>query len=401
MNPVVILLAFATFVTGTAENIIVGILPDVAGGLGVSLALAGQLTAVFSIVFAVTAPLALVLTKRIDRRRLFLAALGLFILSTFAAAVSPNFAIMLLTRIGMAAASATVCLLATMLATELVDESMQGRAIGIMFMGISGSLVLGVPAGILIADVAGWRGVFLALAALAFTVWLVSWRCIPASGPRGVALPGYLKHLRSAPLVAGQLVSILMIGGHFVLFAFLAPYLVEVAGIADGNVALGFAALGIAGVSGGYFGGWLADRLSPRAALLLTPSAYLAALAGLPLLKGSPGPLFAVMMVWACISWMISPVVQRFLISTGPETAEAGISLNFSAMHVGVGLGTIVGGFLVRYDIAALPVGAAVIATLALMTAAVAFRAAGAVHTRKSSGTSDEHRTLAKANRVA
>ncbi|QRY70700.1 MFS transporter (plasmid) [Ensifer sp. PDNC004] len=397
MNPVVILLAFATFVTGTAENIIVGILPDVAGGLGVSLALAGQLTAVFSIVFAVTAPLALVLTKRIDRRRLFLAALGLFMLSTFAAAASPNFAIMLLTRIGMAAASATVCLLATMLATELVDESMQGRAIGIMFMGISGSLVLGVPAGILIADVTGWRGVFLALAALAFTVWLVSWRCIPASGPRGVALPGYLKHLRSARLVAGQLVSIFMIGGHFVLFAFL----VEVAGIADGNVALGFAALGIAGISGGYFGGWLADRLSPRAALLLTPSAYLAALAGLPLLKGSPGPLFAVMMVWACISWMISPVVQRFLISTGPETAEAGISLNFSAMHVGVGLGTIVGGFLVRYDIAALPVGAAVIPALALITAAVAFRAAGAVHTRKSSGTGDADRTLAKANRVA
>lgn len=368
MNPVVILLAFATFATGTAENIIVGVLPDVAGGLGVSLALASQLTAIFSIVFAVTAPLALMLTMRIERKRLFLGALGFFVVSNLAAAASPNFTTMLISRACMAMASATVCLLATMLATELVDEKMRGRAIGVIFMGISGSLVFGVPAGIVISDIVGWRGVFIGLAMLAAVVCLVGWRCVPVSGVRRTALPMYLKHLRAVSLAAGQVVSILMIAGHFVLFAFLAPYLVRVAGIADNDIVLAFAALGIAGVSGGYFGGWLADRLSPRLALLLTPSAYLAALATIPLLENMPWLMFANLMIWACISWMISPVVQSFLIATDPETAEAGISLNFSAMHIGVGLGTAVGGIaLVQSSILELPWIGAVIAMLAVV----------------------------------
>ncbi|MGB3876681.1 MAG: MFS transporter [Shinella zoogloeoides] len=382
MNPIIVLLAFATFATGTAENIIVGILLEVADGLDVSPALAGQLTAVFSVVFAVTAPLALVLTTRIERRRLFLCALGLFVVSNLAAAASPNFTVMLVARVGMAMASATVCLLATMLATELVDETMRGRAIGIIFMGISGSLVFGVPAGMVVSDLVGWRGVFVALATLAAAVWLVSYRCVPVSGLRRTALPKYMAHLREAPLAAGQLVSILMIGGHFVLFAFLAPYFVQVAGFAEGNVALAFAALGVAGVSGGYFGGWLSDRLSPRAALLLTPSAYLVALAAIPLLESNPWPMFAVMMIWACISWMISPVVQNFLIWSGPKTAEAGISLNFSAMHIGVGLGTAVGGItLEEFSIRALPWTGAFIALLAVFASCYAI---WALNIRKS-----------------
>ncbi|WP_246802116.1 MFS transporter [Ensifer sp. ENS06] len=278
MNPIVVLLAFATFATGTAENIIVGIVSDVAGELGVSIAFAGQLTAVFSIVFALTAPLALVLTMKIERRRLLLCALGLFVVSNLCAAASPNFATLVVARIGMAMASATVCLLATMLATELVAKDMKGRAIGIIFMGISGSLVLGVPAGIFICGLIGWRGVFIALSLLAGLVWLASWRHVPVSARRKAALPTYLDHLRKPPLVAGQFVSILMIGGHFVLFAFLGPYLVEIASVAAENIAIAFAVLGIAGVSGGYLGGWLADRSSPRNVLLLTPTAYLLAL---------------------------------------------------------------------------------------------------------------------------
>ena len=383
MNPIVILLAFATFATGTAENIIVGIVSDVAGELGVSLAFAGQLTAVFSIVFAITAPLALVLTMRVERRRLFLGALGVFIVSNLLAAASPNFASLVVARIGMAMASATVCLLATTLATELVDESRHGRAIGIIFMGISGSLVLGVPAGIFICALTGWRGVFAALALLASLVCLVSWRKIPVSGRRNANLPKYLNHLGEAPLLAGQLVSILMIGGHFVLFAFLSPYLVLVVG--DRNVAIAVAALGIAGVGGGYLGGWLADRFSPRIVLLLVPAAYLLAFAAIPLARGIPWLMFGALLIWACVSWMISPVVQSFLISTGPETAEAGISLNLSTMHIGVGLGTAVGGMaLGNLSIFALPWVGTVTSAFALIASCCAVQSSRSKAARKA-----------------
>ncbi|WP_246810445.1 MFS transporter [Ensifer sp. ENS08] len=140
------------------------------------------------------------------------------------------------------------------------------------------------------------------------------------------------------------------------------------------HIAIAFAVLGIAGVSGGYLGGWLADRFSPRNVLLLTPTAYLLALVTIPLVEGSSWVMFSVLMIWACISWMISPVVQSFLISAGPETADTGISLNLSTMHIGVGLGTAVGGIaLANLSVHALPWVGAIIAALAVVASFCAF----------------------------
>lgn len=262
---------------------------------------------------------------------------------------------------------------------------MRGRAIGLIFMGISGSLVFGVRAGIAISGMIDWRGVFVALALLAAIVLSVTWHNVPASGRRETALSRYLRHLGETPLIAGQFVSILMIGGRLVLFAFLAPYLVQVADIADKRCRSGLRSVGSCGVSGGHLGGWLADGLSPRVALL-TPAIYLGALAAIPLLESPSWLMFGAMMVWACIRWMISPVVQSVLIATGPDTAEAGISLNFSAMHVGVGLGTAIGGLsLEKLSILALPWVGTILAALAVAASSVAlWYSGGRQHRRQA-----------------
>ncbi|MBP0580066.1 MFS transporter [Labrys sp. LIt4] len=378
MDRRVLLLALATFVTGTAENIVIGILPDIAGGLGVSIGLAGQLTAIFSITFALAAPLALLLTARFERKGAFTAALAAFLLCNLLAAASPGYGVLFAARIGMAAASATIALLATMLATELVDERMKGRAIGMIFMGVSGSLVLGVPIGMLVSSLAGWRSVFLALAALAAGVLIVCRLKLPDIGASRQGSPDYGTHLRSTPLASAQLVSILMISGHFVLFGYLSPYIADVLGVTGAGIVLGFVAFGVAGVSGGYLGGLAADKVTPRRAIVLVPAGYLAALLLIPFAAGTSLAFFPVMMVWACLSWMISPVVQSFLIATGPDTAEAGVSLNLSAMHIGVGLGTALGGVAVeRVPIVYLPGIGAGLAALALAAAALAYRGAG------------------------
>ncbi|MBC2885285.1 MFS transporter [Ochrobactrum sp. CM-21-5] len=350
------LLALATFITGTAENIVIGILSGIAPSLDVSVGVAGQLTTVFSITFAITAPLALALTVRFERKAIMLGALALFIFSNMVAGISPSYPVLFLARIGMAAASAAVCLVATMLATELVSTDRRGRAIGTIFMGISGSMVLGVPAGMLIDQWFGWRAVFFSLAFAACIAILLGRRFLPAAGRRRGGTPSYIVHFKSYRLISAQLVSILMIGGHFVLFAYLTPYLAGAVGIASAYVFLAFVAFGLAGMPGGYCGGWLADKLTARTAIVLTPLLYLAILLAIPLAAGSAAAFIPIMMIWACISWMISPVVQSFLIAIDPDAAEAGISLNLSAMHIGVALGTAVGGIVLEYvSLQALP----------------------------------------------
>lgn len=374
MDTRIFVLALATFVTGTAENIIVGILPGIARGLDVSVSAAGQLTSIFSMTFALAAPLALVLTTRFERKAILVSALGVFIASNIVASLSPNYGILFAARIGMAMASAAVCLIATMLATELATPAMRGRAIGIIFVGISGSMVAGVPTGMMVNEWMGWRAVFLCLASAAALVLLLAMRALSGAGRSQRGLPPYMLHLKSFRLVSAQLVSILMIGGHFVLFAYLTLYLLEAVHVSSQRIIWAMLAFGLAGMAGGYLGGLLADKLSPRLAIVLTPLLYLAALMTIPVAISST-VFGAVLMIWACLSWMISPVVQSFLITTDPATAEAGVGINLSAMHVGVALGTATGGLALEYmSLQALPWTGSVLVGLSLLCALNASR---------------------------
>ena len=145
------------------------------------------------------------------------------------------------------------------------------------------------------------------------------------------------------------------------------PKLMAGGGYALGSSLAFLVTLNVGATLGALFGGWLADRLGHRRALRLVPAAFALALAAVPLSLGSIGFL-PVLMVWSAISWMISPVVQSFLLRSDPASGSAGVALNTSAMHLGVGLGAALGGLVV----AALGVAATPWVGLALGLAALA-----------------------------
>ncbi|OXJ13980.1 MFS transporter [Burkholderia sp. AU6039] len=357
MDVRIYLLAAAVFLAGVAENICVGILPAIAAGLHVSIAAAGQLTTIFSAVFALAALVAATCVARIERRTALLASLGAFAAANLCAAASPGYASLFAARVLMAASCATLILVATRFAAELAPASQRGRAIGIVFMGISASLVLGVPIGMRIADWAGWRAVFVSIAvpALPLAIWLG--RRLPRMAPSAViaaadaaGTPSYRAVLARPRLMAAQLVSIAMIGGHFTLFAYLTPYLQAV--LSPGAAALEglYVAFGIAGVTGAWLGGLFSDRLGASRALWACPAVFLVAMAVLPAAGVSPLAFVPAMMLWGGISWSISPIVQNYLIHTAPSLADASVGINVSAMHAGVALGSALGGVLVERD---------------------------------------------------
>ncbi|WP_181262477.1 MFS transporter [Pseudomonas aeruginosa] len=357
-----LLLSLTTFAAGLAESILIGILPPLAEDLRVSISLAGQLTTLFSLGFALAAPLLGWLTRRIERRRLLLATLLLFALSNALAALAPGYLGLLLARLGMSACCGLLIVLASLLAAELAAPAQRGRAIGLIFMGISGSLVFGVPLGVQISDWFGWRWIFAGIAVYSLPLCLLLWRYLPQR--QAGDLPGregYLRQLRQPALWLAQLVSILLLGGHFTLFAYFTPYLASMAGIRSPSEISLIPADTYREIDA------LADRLGHRRALRLVPAAFALALAAVPLSLGSIGFL-PVLMVWSAISWMISPVVQSFLLRSDPASGSAGVALNTSAMHLGVGLGAALGGLVV----AALGVAATPWVGLALVLAALA-----------------------------
>lgn len=382
------LLALTVFLVGIDENICIGILPAISQGLGVSMASAGQLTTVFSAVFALWAFTMAAWLSRHARRRALIVALVVFSLSNLAAAAAPagvpGYAALFVARMAMAASCATIVLLCSRLATEITPPEFHGRAVGIIFMGISGSLVLGVPLGMTLEHWAGWRAVFALIGLVSAPLILVLWRVLPLTQPAtAMTLRAYVKALAKPRLLAAQGVSIAMLAGHFTLFAYLAPYLQTTLAPSPDGLSLLFLAFGVAGVCGAWVGGWGSDRAGAARALLGCPLLFLVAMACVPLAAKLAADsawhvavFIAAMMVWGSLSWSISPVVQNFLIRSAPQEADANVGVNVAAMHVGVALGAGVGGALVDGRALALtPWAGCTLVAVAVALAALAVRA--------------------------
>ncbi|RXZ44567.1 MFS transporter [Crenobacter cavernae] len=348
MNIRVFLLALASFVAGMAETLTVGILPQLAAGLRVPTELAGQLTSIFSLSYGLAILPLVALTGRRERRSLLISAMLVFALANGLVLMAADYLLLLALRVLMAACCALIAFLCISLAGRLVEPAQRGRAIGVVFMGISGSIVLGIPFGIWLAEGWGWKAPFLVLAPMALLAAGALHLCLPRLAPEaGPGWNAWRQALFCLPQLAAQGVSVLLIGGHFVLFTYLAPYVHQRFGLDPAVQSWLFVLFGIGGVSGGYLGGWLSDRLGHARALLGVPLCFALLMAVLPVVEGGFGAFIVPMMAWAAFSWSISPVVQNHLAHTYPEQAAVVMALNVSAMHLGVALGAMAGGLVV------------------------------------------------------
>ncbi|MFC4334572.1 MFS transporter [Salininema proteolyticum] len=120
-------LFFAAFAVGTDDFVIAGLLPEIADDLAVSEAAAGQLVTVFSLTFAVTAPIAAIVTARWSRRAVMVSATAVFIAGNLLAAVAPTYTAPLLLRVMLACAGGVITPTAVATAATLAPTGRQGR----------------------------------------------------------------------------------------------------------------------------------------------------------------------------------------------------------------------------------------------------------------------------------
>lgn len=175
MNKKVYVLAIAAFVVGTVELILGGILDLIATDLHLSLAKAGYLISIFSLVYALSAPILLNMTARFERKKVYMCTLFVFLISNLISAFSSSFYMLMAGRALGAATGSLIFVLSLTLAARIVEPQYKGRAVGIITMGGSASLILGVPLGIFVGNLAGWREVFMLIAILTAVVMVAIW----------------------------------------------------------------------------------------------------------------------------------------------------------------------------------------------------------------------------------
>lgn len=342
MDKRVYLLTTISFVVGMVELIIGGILDLVALDLGISIGRAGLLITFFALVFAISGPVLLFLTGKADRKRVTLIALIVFFIGNIVAVFSTTYSILLVSRIISAASGALLVVLCLTLASHISRPEYRGRAIGLVVMGISASIVLGLPIGVSLGHAFGWRSPFVLVAILTIVLMggvFLFFGKVQSQVP--LSLKEQLLALNNKKILFGHFTMFFFMAGHFTLYGYLTPFVKTTMGFDGTWITIVYFVYGAAAVIGGGIGGFTADRFGIKRTLLTVIILLGISLFVMPQVQFL---FFWVMLViWGVLSWAITPPIQSHLIQLSPDTSDIQQSLNNAALHFGIAFGTFVG----------------------------------------------------------
>ncbi|MFT4279937.1 MFS transporter [Microbacterium sp.] len=349
-----LLLSFAVFLTVTVEALPAGLLTEMSGDLGTSADGIGLLISVWALTVIVTSIPLTRLLRRFDRRPVVAGALTVFAVANLATALSPTLTVALATRVAAAVAHGVFWAVVIVYATSLLPRSHWGRGLAIVTAGGTAATVIGLPLGTTLAQVVGWRWVFVAAAAAA----LLAAAAIAVIMPRNAGAPSVEPSAQDpetsgrdrslVPLLVFGMAAVLIATGQFTSFTYIRPYLETAAGFDPVWAPPLLFAYGATGVIGVVLAGILADRM-PRAALTATVALFVVAFAVLALLPTRPFAVVAALAVWGAAMGALFPLLQSTLMRVASDRtrtlASAGIVVFF---NVGITIGPWLGGRLVE-----------------------------------------------------
>ncbi len=345
-------LALMAFAIGTEAFVITGLLPIIAADVHISIAGTGLLVTVYSLTYAVGSPVLAVVFNNIDRKRAMVLALISFIAGNLAAATADGLAMLLIARMVMAVAAGLAIPTANAVAIALAPPEKRGRAIAVVSSGMTVSTVLGVPLGTMVGGSFGWHATFLMVALLGGMALAGLVFGLPRGLPRSTAtLAQRLAVARDGAVLRTLAATTVWAASIFTVFTYIAVALHDV-GMTPSGVSFALLVFGIAAAIGNMAGGRLVDRFGPRpvagiALALLTAALVLESLT----LRFAPPEIAApamllLLFMWGLGGWAFYVAQVVALVRLSPEAPMIALSLNASAMYLGIGLGGMIGGTL-------------------------------------------------------
>jgi DHA1 family inner membrane transport protein len=371
-----IALIVASFAIGTSEFVIVGLVPELARNFAVSVPQAGYLITAYALGVTFGSPFVAVLVGRWQRRTALISLMGVFVLGNALCALAPGYWTMMAARVITALSHGAFFGIGSVVAADLVPREQRARAVALVFLGLTMANVLGVPAGTILGQAAGWRATFWAVMAIgviamAAIAWLL---------PRGMQggsgrLLNEVRILGRTQVLLAMLMAVLSSMSLFSVFTYIAPLLEQVSGLSPHWVSAALLIFGAGLTAGGLLGGRLADRHSART-IVLTFSALALILVVLRLVSSSGVLAVAVLLVWGvAVFTMVSPLQTR-VIDYARDAPNLASTINQGAFNLGNAAGAWIGGAALGVGVSYLdlPLVGAAMAVLGLGVALWTFR---------------------------
>ncbi|KAA0932400.1 MFS transporter [Streptomyces apricus] len=370
-------LAVGAFGIGTTEFVMMGLLPDVADDLGISIPSAGHLVSAYAIGVVVGAPLLAAVTARMARRRVLIGLMVLFVVGNALSAFAPDHHLLLAARFLSGLPHGAFFGVGAVVATGMVTADRKARAVSLMFLGLTIANIVGVPAATFVGQQFGWRATFLGVSVIGLAAIVSLVLLLPRDSGHDAAatgLRGELAALRSLPVWLALGTTVAGFGALFSAYSYITPMLTDSAGYADSSVTLLLALFGVGATIGNLLGGRLADR-SMRGTLFGGLLSLVAVLALFPLMMAAAwsAPLAVVLLGTAAFTTS-SPLLLMVMekASSAPSLASSANQAAFNLANAG---GAWIGGLALAagHGTTSPALAGAALAILGLAVATVAY----------------------------
>ncbi|TVY04121.1 MFS transporter [Cohnella terricola] len=339
-------LTIGAFAIGMTEYIIMGLLPEVAESLQVSIPLAGLLITGYALGVAIGAPIITVATHRMKRKQLLLFLMILFIAGNALAALAPNYGVLMAARIVAALTHGSFFGVGSVIAAGLVPKEKRAGAIAIMFTGLTLATILGVPIGTFIGQTYGWRSSFWTITIIGLIALIGIAILVPKVKASSSSLKQELGALRRPTVYVALLMTTFGFGGVFTAFTYISPILTDITKFPVNSVSYILVLFGVGSALGNIIGGKLADRkLMPSLLGILVVLAIVLAI--LSITDQYKVPALITIFVLGMAALGTVPGLQLHMLNTAKEAPTLASTLNVAAFNLGNALGAYIGGLVI------------------------------------------------------
>lgn len=344
----VIALAMAAFVFNTSEFVPVGLLTDIGASFDLPVTRVGLMLTIYAWMVALASLPLMLLTRRIERRRLLMGTLALFIAGHVVCGAAGSFSMLVAGRILIALSHAVFWSITASLAVRIAPPERQAQALGLLAAGTSIAMVLGIPLGRMVGDLIGWRITFLGIGAVALLTMLALRWLLPLLPALNVGSLASLPILfRRKVLVGLYVLTILLVTGHFTAYSYIEPFSQQVAGLSAHDTTVLLLVFGGMGIPGTLLFGRLYARHS-NALFLGAVTGTGLCLALLSAAAGRESSLLLVCAVWGLAIIVFGLAMQARVLERAPEATDVAMSIYSAIYNVGIGGGALLGSHVIE-----------------------------------------------------
>jgi DHA1 family inner membrane transport protein len=343
----VLALATGGFAIGTTEFVTMGLLPQIAAGVDVSIPTGGHVISAYALGVVVGAPVLAFLGARLPRRALLVALMAAFAVGNAASALATSYDALLLARFAAGLPHGAYFGVASLVAASLATPARRGRAVAMVMLGLSVANVVGVPAATWLGQAVGWRSAFWLVAGLGVLTLLLVLAFVPSlPGDREATGRRELTAFARPQVWLTLLAGAIGFGGMFAVYTYIAPVVTDVGGLGESAVPVFLLSFGIGMVAGTWLAGELADWSVMRS--LLIGAAGLAA-SLLAFWAAAPAGWWALPLpfVITVLGSVLVVNLQLRLMEVAGEAQTLGAALNHSSLNVANALGAWLGGLVI------------------------------------------------------